>query len=262
MWLSISGHVSSYTPLLNQGVPKQCQSKWKKINSTEIFMRATWTGKCLGLCLSPAPGGYKRLKSLTKYRSNQSCRELKMKSCAWLPSLMIMKFFTCVLRRPSQLTLFIWNFHYFYWCQHLLDLTYKSCSEGSASCFIVDPQHQRWILVVWQLRLNLPNSVPLRVVATWQDGSREAVWQDGMWHGSVSEAKVCSYIPPCGKKTAPTDIHQHFLNTYGDQTVDVSTARWWVVCFSSGDTDSGLPPPVQIFMTAACRFLFMADENP
>lgn len=70
-------------------------------------MRATWAGKCLGLCLSPDPGGYKRLKSLAKYRSNQSCRELKMKSCAWLPSLMIMKFFTCVLRRPSLLTLFI-----------------------------------------------------------------------------------------------------------------------------------------------------------
>ena len=28
------------------------------------------------------------------------------------------------------------------------------------------------------------------------------------------------------------DIHQHLLNTYRDQAVDVSTVRWWVVHFS------------------------------
>ena len=27
------------------------------------------------------------------------------------------------------------------------------------------------------------------------------------------------------EKMAPTDIHQHLLNVYGDQTVDVSTVR-------------------------------------
>ena len=32
------------------------------------------------------------------------------------------------------------------------------------------------------------------------DGSRGAVWQTGVWHGSVHEAKVCRWIPPCGKK--------------------------------------------------------------
>ena len=30
----------------------------------------------------------------------------------------------------------------------------------------------------------------------------------------------------------PVDIHQHLLNVYGDQPVDVSTVRWWVVQFS------------------------------
>ena len=38
-------------------------------------------------------------------------------------------------------------------------------------------------------------------------------------------------------KMAPTDIHRHLLNSYRDQTVDVSTVRWWVVHFSSGDSD-------------------------
>lgn len=46
---------------------------------------------------------------------------------------------------------------------------------------------------------------------------------------------------------APTDINQCFLNIDGDQTVGVSTVRLWVVCFSSDDRDSGLPPLVQFY---------------
>ena len=37
------------------------------------------------------------------------------------------------------------------------------------------------------------------------------------------------------RKSKPTDIHMYLLNVYEDQTVDVSTVRWWVVHFSSGD---------------------------
>jgi len=39
------------------------------------------------------------------------------------------------------------------------------------------------------------------------------------------------------EKIAPNDIHRRLLNVYGDQTVDVSTARQWVAHFSSGDSD-------------------------
>jgi len=39
------------------------------------------------------------------------------------------------------------------------------------------------------------------------------------------------------EKLAPNDIHRRLLNVYGDQTVDVSTVRRWVACFSSGDSD-------------------------
>ena len=35
----------------------------------------------------------------------------------------------------------------------------------------------------------------------------------------------------------PTDIRWYLLNIYGDQIVDVSTVRRWVVCFSSDDMD-------------------------
>ena len=54
---------------------------------------------------------------------------------------------------------------------------------------------------------------------------------------------------------APTDIYWYLLNTDGDQTVDVSTVRWWVVCFSSGD--SGSPPLMQIFTGMARRLLII-----
>jgi len=42
------------------------------------------------------------------------------------------------------------------------------------------------------------------------------------------------------EKMAPIDIHQHLLNVYGEQTVDVSTVRQWVVHFSSGSSNMKL----------------------
>lgn len=49
------------------------------------------------------------------------------------------------------------------------------------------------------------------------------------------------------EKNALTDIHQSLLNIYGDQTVDVGTVRWWVVCFSCGNSNKGSPFPMQVF---------------
>jgi hypothetical protein len=78
------------------------------------------------------------------------------------------------------------------------------------------------------------------------DDSRGAVWRNGVWHVSAYEAKVCNWIPPCGKN-APNDIHRRLLNVYGDLRVYVSTVRQWMVRFSSGNSDvknkprSGLP---------------------
>jgi len=41
------------------------------------------------------------------------------------------------------------------------------------------------------------------------------------------------------EKMAPTDTYWCLLNVSGDQTVDVSTVRRWVVCFSRGNSYSG-----------------------
>ena len=58
------------------------------------------------------------------------------------------------------------------------------------------------------------------------------------------------------EKMAPTGIHQHLLNIYRCEHSEMC-----VVCFSSGDGDSGSPPLVQIFTSTACRLLFIAGEN-
>ena len=64
-----------------------------------------------------------------------------------------------------------------------------------------------------------------------------------------------------GEKTASIHIHGCFLKVYRDQTVDVSTGRQGVVCFSSGDSNCESPPLEQAFMSATCRLLFIANEN-
>ena len=53
-------------------------------------------------------------------------------------------------------------------------------------------------------------------------------------------------------KIASIHVHQLLLNIYGDQPVDVSTVRWWVVRFSRRDSNSGSPLLVQIVVIAAC----------
>ena len=60
---------------------------------------------------------------------------------------------------------------------------------------------------------------------------------------------------------APIDIHQQSLNICGDRIVDVSTVRWWMVHFSSGDSGSVSPPLVQIFKSTACRLLFFTGKK-
>ena len=91
------------------------------------------------------------------------------------------------------------------------------------------------------------------------DGSRRAVWQDGVWRRNAYEVKLCIRIPLCWKM-APTDIHWRLLNVYEDQVI-VRAEREWMVRFSSGNSSSGSPLLVQIAMCMTCRLLFMAHGN-
>ena len=63
------------------------------------------------------------------------------------------------------------------------------------------------------------------------------------------------------EKMVPTDIHQHLLNIYGYQTVDVSTVRRLLVHFSSAERDSEPTPLVQIYRRTACRPLFIPGKK-
>ena len=118
----------------------------------------------------------------------------------------------------------------------------------------------------WPMTLEADvDGVAVEVEPSWQysvtfwchvtDGSRGAVWQEGIWHGIVGEAKVCHWIPPCRKN----DILQYLLNVSRDQTVNVSMVMHTVmVCFRSGY--SGSPLLVQI-MCMACRLLFFTVRS-
>ena len=65
------------------------------------------------------------------------------------------------------------------------------------------------------------------------DGSRGAVWQNGAWHGSVYEGKVCNWIPPCGKNCTHWNspvLTEHLLslNTGSEHSEEVSdTFQQW-----------------------------------
>jgi len=52
-----------------------------------------------------------------------------------------------------------------------------------------------------EVESSLQYSITLYCCVT--DGSRGSVRQNGIWHGSVYEVKVCHWIPPSGKKWHP-----------------------------------------------------------
>ena len=64
---------------------------------------------------------------------------------------------------------------------------------------------------------------------------------EGQSETVVSDMEACMK-QRCGteflhaEKMASINVHQHLLNISGDQTVDVSTVRLWVVYFSSSNS--------------------------
>ena len=61
------------------------------------------------------------------------------------------------------------------------------------------------------------------------------------------------------EKMTPNDIHLCLLNVQGDETVDVSTVRHWVVHFSNGESDSGSSPLMQT--NKVCKLSFITGEK-
>jgi hypothetical protein len=115
------------------------------------------------------------------------------------------------------------------WGQHM----YEVHSETNASYFIIVAYDDRGECWWYGSRGWTFPPIVCMLCCRAIDSSTEAVWQNGVWYGSAYEAEVCYWIPPCGKKLHPLT----FIDVYGDQTVDVSTVRRWVVRFSSVDSD-------------------------
>ena len=61
----------------------------------------------------------------------------------------------------------------------------------------------------------------------WQQRGRLTKWR------LTHKAKMWNWIPPCRKKLPPLTFINACWNISGDQTVDVSTVRQWVVRFNS-----------------------------
>ena len=75
---------------------------------------------------------------------------------------------------------------------------YKFCSKSNASHFMMlvhNIKGECWYVSRAESSCQYSDMFCCCVT----DGSRRAVWQNGVCNGSVYEAKVCHWIPPCGK---------------------------------------------------------------
>ena len=109
---------------------------------------------------------------------------------------------------------------------------YSGCSESNVSCFIMLTHNVRggcwWYgSGCW----TFPTTSHYNFVAVQPKGQ-----SDKMVYGIIARMKQ-----RCGTeflheiKIVLTDIHWCLLNVCGDQTADMSTVRWWMVCFGSGN---------------------------
>ena len=114
---------------------------------------------------------------------------------------------------------------------------YKGCSESNASYFITLVHSVRdrylwydgrgwtfppvfcYILLLFDRSQQKGSLILTEWCLTWK-----SIWSKGLSLNSCVQ-----------KKMAPGDIHWYLLNVDGDQTVYVSTVRWWVVHLSSDD---------------------------
>ena len=120
----------------------------------------------------------------------------------------------------------------------LWELLHKGCSESNPSYFMM-----------------LAHSVR---GGCWWDGSRGWTfppvfhyilllcdrWQQKgnltQWHLKWILCMKQRCVIKHTEKMTPTDIHLHLLNVYGDQTMDVSTVRQWVMHFRVEKVTVGL----------------------
>lgn len=83
----------------------------------------------------------------------------------------------------------------------------KYCSKSSASYVTI---------LARDIRSRCDGGVAIEAILTnilllfffllWTNGSREAIWQNSLWYGSVYKAEVWDWIPTCRKKWYPLTL--------------------------------------------------------
>lgn len=120
------------------------------------------------------------------------------------------------------------------------------CRHNHNWCTKVAPKVMLPVLLHWLMKSHWRDKC-------WWDGSRG--WTSVPLHFVVmrqmaaqgQSGNMMSHMEGCmkqslslnytvWKKIAPTNICWHLLSIHGHQPVDVSTVRWWLVHFSSGDS--------------------------
>ena len=113
---------------------------------------------------------------------------------------------------------------------------YKSCSESSASYFIMLTHNGRGTLWWYSNRSWTFYHYSVMLCCGVTDGSRGAVWSSGAWGVSAYEAKMCHWILPCRLNCTrwhalalaerlwkPTGGHEHSGTLSG-------AFQWWQRC--------------------------------
>jgi len=125
---------------------------------------------------------------------------------------------------------------------------YEGCSESNAAYFITLAHNIGGGCWWYGSRGWTFPPVLHHVLLPWDRWQQKANWQNGVWHGSVNEAKVCHWIP-CRKKWHPlTFINASwmFLETKqwmwaqwggGCCVSAVVTVTWKTNCVPDGHTD-------------------------
>ena len=150
----------------------------------------------------------------------------------------------------------------------------------------VEPAEQR-VVSRCILFLLLAAVIPIHCVLlrrSWLCGARDRCWWYGSrgwtfppishymlllcdkWQqrGSLTEwclTGKCVWIKGVSLNFSMQKKQYPLTSISGDQPVNVNIVRLWVVHFSSGDSDSGSPPLVQILTSVARRLLFIPGKN-
>ena len=142
---------------------------------------------------------------------------------------------------------------------------YEGCSESTTSHFIMLSRNIRsgcW----WYDRLKAEPSHQYSVTCCCcvTEGSRGAVWPNGVWRGSAYGTKVCRWIPPWRQNGIPWHLLmlaeclwrlKHGFEH--SRVVDGVFQQWQQQC----ERQATFRTAMQIVTSVSCRLSFITGEN-